>query len=281
MDPQKRTIRQQWKTLRALRRESFDVAFNFSGADRTVFATAITGAKWRLAHPGGRWHFWNRWLIPHWTPRQPPAMPVFEQRRQMLATCGLKLEPPRWDLRLPQAAQHWAESALPPGAVHFSINASHPLKEWPLENWISLAKQLLASDAALRLVATGSGSPREQERLRAFAADVGDEQLTLPPAGLPIAELAAMLKRCRLHVGADSGVLHLATAVGTTVIALFRDYHDASAWMPPSPPHHVLTASCACVNQRQPPCAADGRARCLAEIAPGQVAALVQHTRTL
>src|SRR5437899_201958 len=51
-----------WDLIRALRRERFDVAFNFSGADRTVFLTALTGAKWRVAHAAGREHFWNRWL---------------------------------------------------------------------------------------------------------------------------------------------------------------------------------------------------------------------------
>src|SRR5438552_7384716 len=36
---EKRSLAQQWRTVHALRRERFDVAFNFSGADRTVFMT--------------------------------------------------------------------------------------------------------------------------------------------------------------------------------------------------------------------------------------------------
>ena len=39
--PQQRTLRQQWKVVRALRRERFDLAFNFSGADRTILMTAL------------------------------------------------------------------------------------------------------------------------------------------------------------------------------------------------------------------------------------------------
>src|SRR5207248_1163639 len=50
---EKRTLRQQWQIMRALRREHFDVAFNFSGADRTLFMTALSGARWQVAHPGG------------------------------------------------------------------------------------------------------------------------------------------------------------------------------------------------------------------------------------
>src|SRR5947208_8123067 len=76
-----RTFGRQWELVRALRRERFDVAFNFSGADRTLFMTALTGARWRVAYPGGRWHFWNAWLIPWWIPRQNPDELVSEQRR--------------------------------------------------------------------------------------------------------------------------------------------------------------------------------------------------------
>src|ERR1039458_2141816 len=57
LDPAKRTLRMQWQILRELRRERFDIAFNFSGADRTVFMTALTGARWRLRPPAGPGHF--------------------------------------------------------------------------------------------------------------------------------------------------------------------------------------------------------------------------------
>ena len=37
----------QWEACcLALRRERFDLALNFSGADRTIFITALTGARW-------------------------------------------------------------------------------------------------------------------------------------------------------------------------------------------------------------------------------------------
>src|SRR3954471_9936571 len=61
LNPAKRSLRQQWSVLKELRREKFDIAFNFSGSDRTIFMTALTGARWRVAYPGGRSHFYNRW----------------------------------------------------------------------------------------------------------------------------------------------------------------------------------------------------------------------------
>ena len=238
----------------------------------------MTGARQRVAHAAGRNHFWKSWLIPTWVPRQPAGMPVFEQRRQILAACGLRLTPPRWDLSLPEAARRQAAGLVAQDAVHLSVCASSPLKEWPLENWIGLTKRLLAVNPQLQIVATGSGQPREQERLRALAAGVGSGNLkTL--IGLSLAELAAVLQRCRLHVGADSGVLHLAVAVGRPTLSLFRDYHDASAWMPVGPTHRVFRVPCVCVNRRDPPCAAANRAECLAQLEVGSVVAAVAELR--
>jgi ADP-heptose:LPS heptosyltransferase len=267
-----------WDLLLALRRERFDLAFNFSGADRTLFVTALAGARWSVALPGGRKHFWSPWLIRNWASRASRELPVYEQRRQMLASCGFDLAAPRWDLRLPEAAIHWADSVVPAGSIHFSINASTPLKEWPLEHWIELAGRLLAKEPSAGIIATGSANVREQERLRSLATGVADNRLTVLPSGMTIAELAAALQRCRLHVGADSGVLHLAMALGVPTFALFRDYAGTSEWLPRGQPHKHLLAPCPCANSKKPPCAATGQALCLARILPEQVMALLGRT---
>jgi ADP-heptose:LPS heptosyltransferase len=263
-----------WDVIGALRRQRFDLVFNFSGADRSVFITALTGAKWRVAYAGGRWHFWNPWLIRDWLTHCPSDFPVYEQRRKLLAACGLDLAPARWDLHLPEAAKARAEALVADGAIHFSVNASTPLNEWPMRHWIDLAKSLLTADPGLRIVATASTKPRETERVQALVQGVGDNRLTGLPSGLAIAELAAVLKRCRVHVGGDSGVIHLATALDVPTVGLFRDY-AGTKWVPRGPAHRHLMAPCPCGDVKTPPCAGKTEAECLAQITPGQVMALM------
>lgn len=277
MHPETRSLGQQWRVLHEVREARCDLAFNFSGADRGVFLTALSGAGWKVAHESARKQFWRPWLIKNWVPRQDPLLPVYEQRRQVLRACGVPTGEPAWDLRIPAEAVARAKSLRPEGAVHFSINASHPLKEWPLGHWIDLARVLLSSDPRLRIVATGTRSPHEQERLRAFASGVADERVAVIPPG-SIAELAAVLQGCRLHVGGDSGVLHLAVALGVRTVSLCRQYQDVSAWTPPAPAHRVLSVPCDCVNQRDGPCHPFGPAQCLERIAPPQVAAIMQSS---
>jgi heptosyltransferase-1 len=275
-NPRQSNWRQDWGLVRALRRERFDLAINFSGADRPTIWTALIGARHQVAHTGPRKHFWSNWLLQHWVPRQPPGMPVAEQHLRVLAACGLNRAAPQWNFTLPEAARRKAESLVPNGAIHLSVSASHPLKEWPLENWISLAQCLLARHPEWRLLATGSPQPREHARLQSLTRAVGNERL-IACNGLSIAELAAVLQRCRLHVGADSGVLHLAVAVGLPTISLFRDYHDASAWTPAGTRHRVFRMPCVCVNQSHQPCAKTNRAECLAKLEVEQVAAAIDE----
>ena len=45
-DAAKPALVADWDIIRALRREKFDLAFNFSGADRNDFLMGLTGAKW-------------------------------------------------------------------------------------------------------------------------------------------------------------------------------------------------------------------------------------------
>ncbi len=260
-----------WDILLALRRLRFDAAFNFSGSDRSIFTTAFIGAPWRLGYEAGRRHFWNNWLVSDWVRRENRELPVFEQRRQVLAARGFSLEPARFDLLVPDDARHWARQTVPENAAHLSINASTPVKEWPLEHWIELAKALLAADGKLHLAATASANPREQERLAALAKGVEDKRLVCL-AGPSLARLAAVLQCSRLQIGGDSGVLHLAMALGVPTLGVFRDHAGMKEWMPVGEPHRHFVVECRCLTENRTDCLAAGKASCLASISVAQVA---------
>jgi ADP-heptose:LPS heptosyltransferase len=268
---------EQWRWIRNVRRQHFDLAFNFSGTDRTIILTRLTGARWRVGFAGGRHHFWNTWLVPHWVPRVDRTLHVSEQRRQVLAACGLSLGPARYGLRVPESAVRWAEANVPQGAVHLSINAGHALKEWPLAHWIGLAQSLLEESPVLHLVVTGTKSPREQERLQRLAKALPGQRLHLYSGNLTVVQLAALLTRCRLHVGADSGALHLAGVLGLPTVSLFREYAGLGEWLPRGDKHRSVVAPCGCVNQKAQPCAAEAHPQCLAGITVETVHRLIKE----
>ncbi len=266
LDKARRSTWAQIRTVWALRRARFDLALNFTGADRTLILMGLTGARHGVARVSDRWHFWNPWLIRHWVPQPDRLQPVYEQRRVMLKECGLPIAgPARFNLEIPEEANRWAAKKIPAQSIHLSLSASTPIKEWPLHRWIELGRQLTAEFPELAIVVTSGASTREQERVRDFSLAVGDGRVfSILQPSLP--QFAALLMRCRLHIGCDSGPLHLAMALDTPTIALFRQYFGMEEWLPRGRHHGHLTVACACAGQRKPPCLERSTSDCLNSI---------------
>jgi heptosyltransferase-2 len=102
-------------------------------------------------------------------------------------------------------------------------------KNWPEARWLDLLHHLASSTNFDLLIVGGEA---EGERLQRLAA-------TLPPArarvaqSLPLAELARLLQRCTAFIGHDSGISHLAAAVGLPCLVLWGDTREA-IWRPSS-----------------------------------------------
>lgn len=90
-------------------------------------------------------------------------------------------------------------------------------KRWPPERFAALADRLHREHGA-RIVVLGG--PLDQIACRAMREAMRAPSLDLcGPA--PLAERGALLRRCSLFVGNDSGPTHLAAAVGCPVVAIF------------------------------------------------------------
>ena len=87
------------------------------------------------------------------------------------------------------------------------------MKKWPLENWSRLIDKIKSLSDIIVI-----GGVAE----RGFIQQICKEKGIVNTCGdFTIGELARVLKSCRLLVSIDSGPMHIATAVGTPVVALF------------------------------------------------------------
>ena len=107
----------------------------------------------------------------------------------------------------------------PPYAVFHpwpSGTMSH-VKEWPERRWVALARLVLA--AGMRVVL--SGSRQDAPRSAHLARAIGASDDVIDAAGaLPFPELPALLADAEVVVSVNTGIMHLAAAVGARTVGL-------------------------------------------------------------
>jgi heptosyltransferase-2 len=108
-------------------------------------------------------------------------------------------------------------------------------KNWPVENWISLAHLLRSEGNRLLII----GGEADRDRIERLKAALHGDQFQFAE-NLPLPHLAALLER-QSFVGHDSGISHLAAAVGARCLLLFGKTEPA-IWAPANASVTVLRA---------------------------------------
>lgn len=135
--------------------------------------------------------------------------------------------------------------ALVPGAAHAT-------KEWPERHWQALVPQLVAG--GLDVVVLGGS---KEQALGARIAAAGAPHAASAAGLLDLQGTAALLRRARAAAAGDTGVMHLATAVGTPVVLLLGPTVGAFGFLPYHARATVLERDEPCR-----PCTAMGGPRC-------------------
>lgn len=115
------------------------------------------------------------------------------------------------------AARALGAAELDAGAVAvLNPGAGWPSKRWPADRYGVLARRL-AAEHGLRSLAVWGG-PHERPLAEAIVNRSSGAATLAPATTLP--QLGALCRRARLFVGADTGPMHLAVAVGTPTVSL-------------------------------------------------------------
>lgn len=145
-------------------------------------------------------------------------------------------------------------------------------KTWPAERFLGLADALVATHDAQILFIVGPGEGQiKQEFLKTPRS-----KLPLIVDGLPLPHLGAILERCCVFIGNDSGVTHMAAAIGVPVVAIFGP-SDPVRWAPKGREISLIRRAVPCAPCERQTMSRCRLRRCLLEISVDEVAQAVHR----
>jgi heptosyltransferase-1 len=204
-----------WRDLAAARRRlqglSYDLILDTQGLLKSAWVAGwangpIAGFDRRSARePLGVWRYQRRIAV------STDLHAVERNRRLAAAALGYRADsPPDYGLTRPPTTA----VARDPYAVllHATSRAD---KRWPQSHWLALGEHLLARGITPVLP---WGSAEERRTSDALASALGTAQV---PDRLSLPQAAGLLKGARCVVGVDTGLAHLAVALGTPTVGLY------------------------------------------------------------
>ena len=212
-----------WREVRAarqqLRAQRYDAILDCQG---------LLKSAWMARWAGG-----PRWGFDRASAREPLASLLYTHavavprdlhaiaRNRALGAAAFATDtapPPDFGIRVPRSADPALVDATARPYAVLLTNASRPTKLWPDERWRDVASGL--HDRGLRSVLF-AGSEQEERDTRRRARAMADARVA-PRCRLDA--VAAVLAGARIVVGLDTGLSHLAAAVGAPTLGIFCDY---------------------------------------------------------
>jgi heptosyltransferase-3 len=220
------------RIARELRAAHYDVVYNLHGGTTATFLTRATGARQRVG-------FKTYQYAPLHNHQAPSPLSLWGQQKthsveQQLALLGWTGVPvtdrPRTQLGFPiEAAQAIDQLLAEAGLNDRKFALIHPAaafatKQWATENFARVVEYL----AERGLASVAIVAPPEKAILEKLTSQA---PIAIASATLSLPEVTALAAKSQLFVGNDSGIAHIAAAVGTPSVVVFGSSNIAH-WRP-------------------------------------------------
>ncbi len=261
-------LRELWLFFAQLRQCRYDLVFDLQGNSKSGLFTFISR--------GGAKYGFDRHQVREWpnllTTRHHVALSDDDHHVAQRSLAIVRAAfPDGTDLRsagplhVTAAAQEVVEQQLqqlellhrPLVVLHYGT--TWQTKLWSLENWQHLASQLVDDGEVIPLLTWGNDE--EFKAVTVISEATAGQAIIWPRGSLP--ELVALLDRVSLVVGCDTGPIHIAAALGTPTVSLFR-VTDATRNAPVGSIHRSLQTPMNCAGCLLKQCDMD--AQCAASI---------------
>ena len=218
----KGSLAAQWRLMAGLRRRRFDTVIDLTDGDRSAFLSWISGAPVRIGFNDE-----HRWRGRCYTEVVQPVSGVrhrIDRDLEVLKPMSIQAGSQNPQLWLTPEEENSADQLLDQLGVQPSQSmvilqpgARYWFKAWPPERFAELADQLTAQYDCQVLI----GGSHQDIDLAQQIRQMAKSSPIIMAGRTAIKQFAAIAKKSALFVGSDSGAMHIASAVGTPVVALF------------------------------------------------------------
>ena len=263
------------KAASYLRSRKYDVAVNLHGGTTSSFFIRATGAKHRIGLSHYRYkRFYNHLYsssADFW------GSDTLHSAEQQLAVLGFASVPvddrPKSSLTVTTAAIERIEHRLGVSAIYDPRSGTallHPTaafatKQWSTSNFARTAEFL--NEKGLQTVAVAAkheAKVLDELKRESNVPIVTFDDLTLP-------EITALASRAKLFVGNDSGIAHIAAAVGTPTVVVFGS-SNRNHWRPwTDTVNEIVFEPLPCQPCPGRICAEFGNPKCILDVTPSAV----------
>lgn len=214
-------------------RGGWDLCFDFTGNDRSAFASALSLAKTRVAFEWVRRNRLRALAYNSWSPSAVREVHTSQHYLDLVAQVAPGVAA---DLLPSLSLPADARSAAPRGAYALlHPGTARPEKYWLAERWAEVAAHMREVHGLPSVITCG---PDAFERAHVGAIG-GASTVAHPP---DLRALAAHVAGARIVVSCDTAVVHLASAFGVPQVALFGPTNPFH-WRPLQPQARVISAA--------------------------------------
>ena len=245
-----KAIKGSLAVIRQLRREKYDVTLDLQGNSKSGLFTFFSGSRKRFGFDRSQAREWPNLLATNRKVSIPLENHHVTSRYLQIAKAAF---PGDADAPLcgplpiqDEAAQSVASQLEALGLARGEFLVAHygttwQTKLWPLDHWVELVKTLTL-DNGHQVVLTW-GNEVEHRAAKSISAACQGRAIIWPRGTLQ--EFVALLDAARLVIGADTGPVHIAAAVGTPTVSIYR-VTDSRRNGPPGDRHIRLQAPMEC-----------------------------------
>lgn len=262
--------------VRRLRKQRFDVAINLHGGTTGTFFTIGSGALHTIGFAELQYAFLYKHLLSSsadlWG-RTPTHSA--EQQMALFGFTGVPVSADiKTHLKVDEAARAAVRAKLAGRTRPFAMihpAAAFAEKQWAAENFAAVIDHL----AGKGIDAVAVGAKADRPVLEAVAKSAAAEVDLFDDLSLP--QVTALAAEARLFVGNDSGIAHIAAAVGTPVAVIFGA-SNPDHWSPwTNTPHKVIYSQKECSHYKGKPNEGTEKPMCIRCVEIEQVTTATDH----